>query len=113
MSRLAFFVLGLVAGAALLYGAERYHILRTNGGFEVVPKLSAGFSDTYVDVRPFTAGDWVQRQGLAADVLRAHKEYLIKDAVVDQVRQKVDGLLQEFEPSGAGSPAAAAGGPSS
>ncbi|HVW39706.1 MAG TPA: hypothetical protein VHB99_20450 [Pirellulales bacterium] len=102
MSRLAFFVLGLVVGGGLVYGAERYHVLRTNQGFETVPKLSASFSDVYVDVREFTASDWAERQGLAADVLRAHKEYLIKDAVVDQVRQKVNGLLQEFGPAEAG-----------
>jgi hypothetical protein len=65
--------------------------------------LSASFSDVYVDVREFTASDWAQRQGLAADVLRAHKEYLIKDAVVDQVRDKVNGLLQEFGSSESGS----------
>ena len=103
MSRLAFFVLGLLVGGALVYGAERYHVLRTKGGFETVPKLSASFNDTYVDVREFTASDWADHQGLAADVLRAHKEYLIKDAVVDQVRQKVNGLLQELGQPGEGS----------
>ena len=103
MSRLACFLLGLAVGGAAVYGAERYHVLRTNQGFETVPKLSASFSDTYVDVREFTASDWAGHQGLAADVLRAHKEYLIKDAVVDQVRQKVDGLLQDLAPAGDGS----------
>ncbi len=96
MGRLAIFVAGALIGGGVVYGSERYHLLRTNKGWETVPKLSASFSETYVDVRNFNASDWADHQGLAADVLRAHKEYLIKDAVVDQVRQKVDGLLQEF-----------------
>lgn len=103
MGRLAIFLLGAMVGGGLVYGSERYHVLRTNQGIETVPKLSASFSETYVDVRNFNATDWADHQGLAADVLRAGKEYLIKDAVVDQVRQKVDGLLKEFGPPAPGS----------
>jgi hypothetical protein len=103
MGRLAIFLAGALVGGGLVYGSERYHILRTNQGFEAVPKISASFNDVYVDVREFSAADWADHQGLAADVLRAGKENLIKDAVVDQVRQKVDGLLKEFGQSDSGS----------
>ncbi|HXT59095.1 MAG TPA: hypothetical protein VN699_10690 [Pirellulales bacterium] len=103
MGRLAMFILGMGVGGALVYGAERYHVLRTNQGLETVPKLSASFSETYVDVRGFGPSDWADHQGLAADVLRARKEYLIQGAVADKVRQKVDGLLQDLAPPGSGS----------
>jgi hypothetical protein len=103
MGRLAIFILGMAVGGGMVYGAERYHVLRTSQGLETVPKLSASFSETYVDVRGFGASDWADHQGLAADVLRAHKEYLIQDAVADKVRQKVDGLLQDLAPPKSGS----------
>ncbi|HVX64850.1 MAG TPA: hypothetical protein VHC19_29800 [Pirellulales bacterium] len=103
MGRLAIFLTGALLGGAVVYGSERYHVLRTNRGWETVPKLSASFNETYVDVREFTAADWADHQGLAADVLRAGKEDLIKAAVVDQVREKVDGLLKEFGTGDSGS----------
>ena len=46
MKRLSGFLIGVVVGGGLVFGAQRYHVLRTEQGFEVVPKLSADFSET-------------------------------------------------------------------
>lgn len=100
MGRFTSFVLGLIVGGGLVYGSEHYHVLRSNDGLHLIPKLTATFSDTYVDIRDFDAGDWAEHETLAAAILRADKEHLFKEAVVGRVHDAVDGLLDELSRMG-------------
>lgn len=106
MSSFGSFVFGAIAGGGLVYGSLTYHLLNTSEGLLLVPKLSATFSQTYVDIRGFTATDWANNRGLAAAVIRAGKENLLADAAVDTLRQSVHrflgdaGLQPQPAPSG-------------
>jgi len=96
MGRLGTFVLGALIGGALIFAAQRYHVLRTDKGVELVPKLSANFSDTYVDIRGYTAADWAQRKALTAALVQAGREDLIRHAVAGQFRARIDRFLDEL-----------------
>ena len=87
MSRLSSFFTGVIVGAAALYGAMTFHIVRAPDGVHVVPKVTRGLSDVYVDVRSFTAPDWYEHRGLSAAVVNAQKEYLIGDSSLTSLRQ--------------------------
>ena len=99
MKRLGSFLMGVVVGAAAVYGSLRYHVVRTDDGVEVVPKVQATFSETYVDVRGFGASEWSERRGLAMALARAGHEDVLKDAAIDQVRRGLDQLFGGLRPS--------------
>lgn len=96
MGRFGWLVLGVVVGGALVFGGQRYHVLRTKDGLAVVPKVSATFSETYVDVRDYGAAEWAAHRSLAAAVVQADRQDLIKEGVLDKVRGRVDGFLNEL-----------------
>jgi hypothetical protein len=96
MKRLSGFLLGVVVGGGLVFGAQRYHVLRTEQGFEVVPKLSANFTDCYVDIRNFSPDDWSEHKALAAAIIGAKKESIFHGSAADAVREKMSGLLNEL-----------------
>ncbi|MGC4006324.1 MAG: hypothetical protein QM811_25665 [Pirellulales bacterium] len=60
--------------------ASQNHVVRTNAGFEMVPRTDTGFEDAYVDIRNFSMSDWWNHKTLAADIL-THKPALRQDAV--------------------------------
>lgn len=64
MRRLGGMILGLAIGAGLMFGAMKYHVLRTNSGFEFVPKRSTSLADAYVDVRGWGFTDWSKHPDL-------------------------------------------------
>jgi hypothetical protein len=75
------FVTGAVLSGAAVYGSLTWHVLRTDGGLEFVPKSVAGsFAETYVDIRHFTTSDWTSRKTLSGDVVQAKKERLFQAA---------------------------------
>lgn len=84
---------GIIVGGALVYGGLNFHVLRTTGGVEFVPKATATLSETYVDVRTFTPADWAEHQTLAAAVIQAKKTHIFQDAAVEQIRDGLGGLL--------------------
>ncbi len=98
MSRFGSFITGIVVGGAAVFGGLKYHVLRTDSGVEVVPKLSATFSETYLDVRQFDASDWTEHRQVAAAVVRAGKQHLFQNAAGESLRDTVDKLLGELEP---------------
>ncbi len=89
MGRLSTFVFGVIVGVVLTFGSQRYHVVRASDGFHLVPKLSASFSQAYVDVRSFGIADWAEHRGLAGAIIRAKKDHLLKGSATDQLR---DGL---------------------
>ena len=93
MKRLSSFLFGMVAGAALLYGALNYHLIRAQDGLHLVPKLDAELSGTYVDIRGFTITDWSQQPNLAAALIDADRRELVEGAASDALRNGLDRLL--------------------
>lgn len=96
MSRLGTFVLGMVVGGAAVFTSLKYHIVRTGEGYELVPKLNATFSETYVDVREFKADDWSRHKTLLAALVRADKRDLLRDAAADSLTDGIDGMLDRL-----------------
>ena len=93
MSRLSCILLGVALGAGLVYGALNYHVLRTTEGVEFVPKLSATFSETYLDVRQFGVSDWADHQVVARAVMQAGKDELLTDSATRSLQEGVQGLI--------------------
>jgi hypothetical protein len=96
MSRLGALVLGVLVGAAGVYGLLHYHVLRTADGYELVPKLSTTFSDTYVDTRQFGVSDWMEHKELAQAVMKADKQDLFKDATIGSLEGGISDMLDKL-----------------
>ncbi|HEY4313660.1 MAG TPA: hypothetical protein VGN12_29680 [Pirellulales bacterium] len=97
MRTLSTFVFGIIVGGALVFFGQRYHLLRTDRGFETVPKLSSGFNDTYVDVRMFQSADWERHKELAAAIVHAKREDLLGTTPSDQTRQGVGRFVDQLK----------------
>lgn len=93
MPRLPSFLLGMATGAALLYVATNYHVMRAGDGFHLVAKQSPRLSDTFVDIRAFSMADWAGRPHLAAALVQAKKEYLLGDSAAAAIQENVKQLL--------------------
>ena len=88
------FLFGMISGAALLFIAMHYHIVRGQDGVYVVPKISNNLSDVYVDTRDYGLDDWESHKPLAAAIMRSNKQHLLEDSTLGSFRQRVDGLVQ-------------------
>jgi len=87
------FVFGMITGAALLYAAMHYHLVRGEDGFYVVPKISNNLSDIYVDTREFGLSDWQAHKPLAAAIMRSNKAHLLEDSTLNSFRDRVSSLV--------------------
>jgi hypothetical protein len=94
MRRLVTFVLGLLVGGSVVYSSLKYHIVRAGDGFHLIPKLTAEFSQTYVDIRQYDLNDWAQHQALAIALTRAGQDHLLRDAAMGGLRDAVDELFR-------------------
>jgi len=92
------FGVGLLVGGTLLFGAQRYHVVRASDGVYLVPKLETSFADSYVDVRLFSFADWSEHRQLTAAIIKAKKDHLLQHSAANQFRQTmknaVDGVLK-------------------
>jgi hypothetical protein len=87
---------GAALGGSLVFGSLSYHFLRTEEGVQVVPKLSATFHETYIDVRNFSAGDWARHKSIVAAIVRAKKDAIFEETAVDTSHEGVTSLLKEY-----------------
>lgn len=94
MGRLSTFLFGAGVGAVLMYTSLTYHVLRTGNGYELVPKLTAGFSETYLDVRNFGASDWANHKTLVAAIVRADKQKILQGSSAENLTEGVKEMLQ-------------------
>ena len=90
MKRLMTFLCGMIAGAVLLLGALKYHVIRANDGLHLVPKLDAKLAAAYVDIRSFTLADWAQHPDLAAALIDDDQHELVEGAASDALRKGLD-----------------------
>ncbi len=94
MDKLKPFLLGVLVGAAGLYGAMTYHVVRADDGLHVVRKVSCGLGGAYVDIRNFTAAQWNEHRQVALALVYADKEELLHESAVSQLRDTVRDALE-------------------
>lgn len=87
------FFFGMITGAALLFVAMHYHVVRGNDGVFLVPKISNNLSDVYVDTREFQLGDWQQHKPLAAAIMQSNQTHLLEDSSLSSFRSTISGLV--------------------
>lgn len=98
MKGLGPFLLGVVVGGALTYGASSYHVLRSDDGFDFIPKAGCNFSDIYVDIRGFEPQDWAEHKELVLALMKAQRSDLLKDSTSAHLRRTIDGWLNDLQP---------------
>ena len=91
---MARFLFGMITGAALLFAAMHYHVVRGDEGFFVVPKISNNLTDVVVDIRGFRLSDWNRHKPLAAAIMQSNQAHLLSDSSLGTFRDTVDGLVQ-------------------
>jgi hypothetical protein len=96
MSRLSTFLLGMVAGAALLQGATNYHVVRAADGLHLIAKQPPRLSETYIDIRKFTMTDWAGHAQLATALVQANQQQLVRDAAAAALQEKARQLVPEW-----------------
>lgn len=94
MSRISSFLLGVVAGALLIGAAMNFHLVRSDDGILMIPKLTKGLHDPYADIREFTLDDWQQHRPLAAALVQANKSDLLADSSLHNFRRSIDGVIE-------------------
>lgn len=100
MQRIQGFVLGVFCGALLGIGALKYHLVRAEDGLHLVPKMSADFTDPYVDIRQFDLRDWDRHRSLAAAMMRANKGDLLQDSATASLRNSLNDVLDTLNVGG-------------
>ena len=90
MSRISFFLAGVLVGGAAVLTSLKYHVVRASDGFHMIPKQTSRFGEAYVDIRQFQISDWDQHRSLATAIMRSDKNYLLKDSAVGTVAGTVE-----------------------
>ena len=78
MNRVFVFFLGVIVGVFAHYGALNYHVVRAEDGYHLIPKISSGMAETYVDIRHFKPSDWNQHKTLESAIKQADKSGLLQ-----------------------------------
>lgn len=83
----------MIVGAVMLAGAMNYHFVRSEKGLLMVPKISKGLDDPYVDIREFSLSDWQEHRALAAALIQSDKAELLADSSLSNFRNSMNGVL--------------------
>jgi len=97
MRRIMTFVMGMVAGGLLLWGGLQYHVLHTQDGLKLVPKVNASLAKTYVDIRKFTVADWANNTDIVLALTEAGQGEMVGNAAGDALQNGLDRLLNRGE----------------
>jgi hypothetical protein len=93
MSRLSTFLMGMSAGAILLYTAMNFHVLRASDGVHLVAKQSPTLAETFIDVRSFGISDWANHPQLSAALVQAQKQHLLGESATSSITDSVKQLV--------------------
>ncbi|MDZ4852714.1 MAG: hypothetical protein SGI77_25775 [Pirellulaceae bacterium] len=96
MSRISSFFAGMVVGAAVLFIAMQFYIVRSKDGINFIPKLAAKLEMPYVDIRKFTLSDWQNRQPLAVAIMKANRGNLMQDSTLSGFKQAAQNALDQI-----------------
>jgi hypothetical protein len=93
MERISSFLIGCVVGIVLCFVGLKYHVVQAEDGWHLVPKLSAQFTDAYVDIRGWSVKDWEQHGSLAIALMQAEKGHLLQNSASASLQQSIDHAL--------------------
>jgi len=96
MSRFGSFLIGAAVGAGGVYGSLTHHVVRAEDGFHTVPKLSAEFAETYVDIRAFDLDEWNDHRSLAMALVKAERGDLLKQSADESLERSIRGALDAW-----------------
>lgn len=60
-----------------MFTSLKFHVVRAEDGFHLIPKMTSDFSEVYVDIRQFDLQDWDNHRSLAVAIVQAEKGYLL------------------------------------
>jgi len=86
MGKIYTFVLGMAAGFGMYHLALSYHVIRASDGLHLTPKVAATLTDTYIDIREFTAADHAEHPQVIAAVLNSGDAELQKQLLGDAIQ---------------------------
>ena len=95
MSRVTTFLLGMIVGAASLFVAENYYVVRSTDRLHLVPKVAAKLEFPYRDIRSYTVDDWKKNVSLGAAIVKAQKPGLMVDSL-SSVKHNFESILQSW-----------------
>ena len=90
MKRITYLLAGMILGGLVVATSLKYHVLRTNDGFTLVPKLSNSFESAYVDVREFGLTDWAKHQALTAAIIQSKKEHILQSSAQQSAQRQMN-----------------------
>ena len=96
MGRFMSFLTGAFVGATVMLLAIKFHFVRAEDGFHIVPKLTSSMTDTYADVREYTMADWNEHRMLLAALMRAEKGHVVQDQTLDSVGETLGNALDSL-----------------
>jgi hypothetical protein len=93
MRTVSSFLLGMAAGAALLYTANNYHVVRSNEGLHLIAKQPARLGEIFIDVRGFSLADWAARPQLVSALVQANEQRLLGDSATRGFQQSMNQII--------------------
>lgn len=78
--RWAILLTGVLLGSAGMWCVATYHLVQTADGTLCIPRVQAGLSHIYVDVRTWTAAEWREHPQLAQALMRAGRQDVLPAA---------------------------------
>ena len=91
MRRLFAMVFGALLGAAAMFMAFKFHVIRTKDDWVFVPKPSAALVDAYVDVREWTTAEWTKHPQLVKALVLTGRADLVRKSVTARWKDQVFG----------------------
>jgi hypothetical protein len=97
MGRISTLFFGFALGCGAIYCAFNYHVVKSDSGFQFVPKKSASLSETYVDIRKFGVSDWAAHPGLSTDIIASEQKQLMGGSATNTVENGARELLNNIQ----------------
>ena len=99
MNRVFAFVLGVIGGVIGHHTALNYHVVRAGDGVHLIPKISSGLAETYIDIRSFDLSEWNEHKTLAAAIVRAEKPNLLRNTMSSSLPSSINGIMDVLDGS--------------
>lgn len=91
MRRLFAMAFGALLGAAAMFIAFKFHVVRTKDDWVFVPKPSASLVDAYVDVREWDTAEWTKHTQLVKALVLTGRADLVRKSVTTRFMEKTFG----------------------
>jgi hypothetical protein len=91
MRRLFAMVFGALLGAAAMFMAFKFHVIRTKDDWVFVPKPTAALVDAFVDVREWSTAEWAKHPQLVKALILTGRADLVRKSVTARWKDKIFG----------------------